>query len=101
MKTSYTWKEYKTDFDILDDNMDRVKYEVNDFKTKGHKRSAINARAILMNIKKMCHILRGKIMTDIKSMPKRKRNDSEESLAVAKEKRKKTIAEKKGIKNGK
>lgn len=88
---------YTIDFQMLDDNYKRLKFEVDTFKIKGRKRSAIDARAILLNIKKLCHTMRQKIYQDMKNMPIIHRNISKETLEKAAIKRKQTNdAKKKG-----
>jgi hypothetical protein len=94
-KQLYELKDYKQMFMNLQENVDLARHRVDDFKIDGIKKCAVEARALLMNIKKIAHILRQKLSSDYNNMPKEKRNFDKEKMAIASEKRKKTIAEKK------
>ena len=100
-KKIYSLEEYTELFENLQQNVDLAKYKVENFKIDNIKKRGVEARALLMNIKKIAHILRQKISSDTNNMPKMKRNFDKEKMAIASEKRKRTIAEKKGLKNGK
>ncbi len=91
----YSIEDYNYNFKLLQENIDMAKYKVSIFKNEGIKKRGVEARALLMNIKKICHLMRAKIISDMNAMPKKKRTDTEESLAIASEKRKRTIAAKK------
>lgn len=80
---------------MVEENVEALKGELYSFVHSGRKKNGIKARYVLSNLKKICHSLRMEILADLKSMPKAKRNISEEALRVAKEKRQKTIANKK------
>lgn len=90
------YNEYDIDLDMLDKNFKRLKAEITIFKYQKRKRSGIDARAVLLNIKKLCHSMRIKIHEDMLNMPIVKRNVSKEVLEQAKEKRRKTNEMKKG-----
>ena len=90
------YNDYDIDIDMLDKNFKRLKAEITIFKYQKRKRSGIDARAILLNIKKLCHSMRGKIHEDMVNMPVIKRNIPKEVLEKAKEKRRQTNELKKG-----
>ena len=95
-KQLYELKDYLKLFNLLQENVELAKHKgVDNFKIDGIKKCAVEARALLMNIKKIAHILRQKLSSDYNNMPKEKRNFDKEKMAIASEKRKKTIAEKK------
>lgn len=80
---------------MLDENIELLKGEMYNFAYKGRKKSGKQARAILSNIKKLCHNLRMEINDDIKALPTPKRNISPEAIERAKAKRRATLAAKK------
>ena len=92
------YNDYDIDLGMLDSNVKRLKAEIVLMQYKKQKRGGINARAILLNIKKLCHIMRIKIHEDMVKMPVIKRNVSKETLEQAKEKRRITNELKKGKK---
>jgi len=92
------YNDYDIDIDMLDKNIKRLKAEITIFKYQKRKRSGIDARAILLNIKKLCHSMRIKIHEDLVNMPVVKRNIPKEIIEQAKEKRRITNEMKKGKK---
>lgn len=91
--------KYKNELEILDKLTERLKAELYIYHYKSRKRSAIDARHILSDIKKLCHALRHELNEDIRNRPVVKMNISKEKLEEAKRKRAETIARK--AKNGK
>jgi hypothetical protein len=87
--------KYKLDLAALEENQGILSGEIYVFEAKGRKASGINARAALLNIKKIVTKLRKMLNEDIKNLPKHKRNITPEALQAAKEKRQKTIEAKK------
>jgi len=87
--------KYRLDLTALEENQNILNGEIYVFEAKGRKASGINARAALLNIKKLVTKLRKALNEDIKNLPKHKRNITPEALLAAKEKRQKTIESKK------
>ena len=100
-KKLYSLEDYNELFENLQENVNLAKYKVEIFKIDGIKKRGVEARALLMNIKKIAHILRQKISSDKNNMPKENRVFDKEKLAISSEKRRKTLAKKKGKNNGK
>ena len=90
-------KKYKTSLLMLEENLEMLKGELYTFEFKARKKAAINARQILLNIKKLCHNLRLEINDDIKHRHVVKKNITPEAIAIAKEKRRKTNELKKAL----
>lgn len=89
--------KYMAQIKSIEENLDMVKGEAYRF-IKGRKRSGIEARYFLLNIKKICHELRERLNEDMKKRPKVRRKYEKGALEAAKAKRNKTIAKKKGEK---
>jgi hypothetical protein len=88
-------KKYKAEIMSLEENLEVLKGELYLFDAKARKKAAIKARAVCLNIKKIVHCLRFKLMDEIKSRIKIKRTHTPESIEAAKQKRKATIENKK------